>query len=84
MKEVTINEGKGRIRRAREKEKRTQKKNATTRSQERREGVANYGRKTMDQITSGDKPPQCCKNGKSQRRILGPVQNLEEHVRPDW
>lgn len=36
----------------------------------------------MDEKT--DKPPHCRKNGKHQRKILGPVPNLEEHVRPDW
>ena len=30
------------------------------------------------------KPPQRGKNGKSKRKILGPVQDLEEHVHPDW
>jgi len=35
-----------------------------------------------------DKPPQRVrnggKNGNHQRKILGPVENLEEHVRSDW
>ncbi|MBI5417359.1 methyltransferase domain-containing protein [Candidatus Poribacteria bacterium] len=34
--------------------------------------------------SSGDKPPQRSKNNKSQRKILGPVPNLEKHVHPDW
>jgi len=34
---------------------------------------------------SSDKPPQRTKNGKHHpRAFLGPVPNLEEHVRPDW
>jgi D-alanine-D-alanine ligase len=33
---------------------------------------------------SSDKPPQRGKNGKAKRKILGPVQDLEEHVHPDW
>jgi D-alanine-D-alanine ligase len=31
-----------------------------------------------------DKPPQRGKNGKSHPLSLGPVKNLEEHVRSDW
>jgi D-alanine-D-alanine ligase len=38
----------------------------------------------MDEKTSADKPPQRGKNGKQQRKILGPVINLEEYVHPDW
>jgi D-alanine-D-alanine ligase len=47
----------------------------------------------MDEKTSADKPPQRVKNGKHQkypsfsghqRKILGPVPNLEEYVHPDW
>jgi D-alanine-D-alanine ligase len=33
---------------------------------------------------SPDKPPQRGKNGKAKRKILGPVQDLEDHVHPDW
>ncbi|MBI4830060.1 MAG: methyltransferase domain-containing protein [Candidatus Lindowbacteria bacterium] len=38
----------------------------------------------MSEKTSADKPPQRSKNGERARRILGPVPNLEEYVRPDW
>ena len=38
----------------------------------------------MNKKTSADKPPQSGKSGKQLRKILGPVANLEEHVRPDW
>jgi len=38
----------------------------------------------MDAKASPDKPPQRGKNGKAKRKILGPVQDLEEHVHPDW
>ncbi|OGP59192.1 MAG: D-alanine--D-alanine ligase [Deltaproteobacteria bacterium RBG_13_61_14] len=38
----------------------------------------------MNEKKSSDKPPQRSKNGKHSRTILGPVPNLEEHVRPDW
>ena len=31
-----------------------------------------------------DKPPQRGKNGKHPVKVLGPVLNLEEHVRPNW
>jgi D-alanine-D-alanine ligase len=37
----------------------------------------------MNEKKSNGKPPHRGKNGK-QRKILGPVVNLEEHVRPDW
>lgn len=37
-----------------------------------------------DKKPSSDKPPQRGKNGKGKRKILGPVEDLEEHVRPDW
>jgi D-alanine-D-alanine ligase len=33
---------------------------------------------------SPSKPPQRGKNGKTKRKILGPVQDLEEHVHPEW
>jgi len=38
----------------------------------------------MNQKTSSDKPPQRRKNGKGRKIFLGPVPDLEEHVRPDW
>jgi len=38
----------------------------------------------MNQKTSLDKPPQRKKNGMDRRILLGPVLDLEEHVRPDW
>ncbi len=31
-----------------------------------------------------DKPPHCRRNGRHQKKTLGPVPNLEEYVRPDW
>jgi len=37
----------------------------------------------MSEKKSQGKPPQRGKNGK-QKKILGPVPNLEEHVHPDW
>jgi D-alanine-D-alanine ligase len=36
------------------------------------------------QKTTLDKPPQRKKNGKDRTKILGPVPDLEEYVRPDW
>jgi D-alanine-D-alanine ligase len=41
-------------------------------------------RNHTDTKSSPGKPPQRGKNGKAKRKILGPVQDLEEHVRPDW
>src|SRR4030042_1178325 len=38
----------------------------------------------MNQKTTSDKPPQRRKNGKERKVFLGPVPDLEEHVRPDW
>jgi D-alanine-D-alanine ligase len=38
----------------------------------------------METKASPDKPPQRGKNGKGKRKILGPVQDLEEHVHPEW
>ena len=38
----------------------------------------------MNQKASSDKPPQRRKNGKDRKIYLGPVPDLEEHVRPDW
>ncbi|MGB2782861.1 MAG: methyltransferase domain-containing protein [Atribacterota bacterium] len=38
----------------------------------------------MDQKTISDKPPQRKKNGKDRIKILGPVHDLEKHVRSDW
>ena len=42
----------------------------------------------MDQKTPldkpPDKPPQRIKNGKDRKKVLGPVSDLEAHVRPDW
>lgn len=38
----------------------------------------------MKKATIPDKPAPRHKNGRHQRRLLGPVPNLEEHVRPDW
>jgi len=38
----------------------------------------------MNQKTKSDKPPQQRKNVKDRKIILGPVLDLEEHVRPDW
>ena len=31
-----------------------------------------------------DKPPQRIKNGKDRKKVLGPVSDLEAHVRSDW
>jgi D-alanine-D-alanine ligase len=36
------------------------------------------------QKTTLDKPPQRKKNGKDRTKVLGPVPDLEEYVRPDW
>jgi len=38
----------------------------------------------MNGKTSVDKPAQGGKNNKRRGRLLGPVPDLEEHVRPDW
>ncbi len=38
----------------------------------------------MNGKTSVDKPAQGGKNSKRRGRLLGPVPDLEEHVRPDW
>ena len=38
----------------------------------------------MNQSSSLDKPPQRRKKGKERKIFLGPVSDLEEHVRPDW
>ena len=38
----------------------------------------------MNQTSSLDKPPQRRKKGKERKIFLGPVSDLEEHVRPDW
>ncbi|MDD5015508.1 MAG: methyltransferase domain-containing protein [Atribacterota bacterium] len=38
----------------------------------------------MNQNSSLDKPPQRRKKGKERKIFLGPVSDLEEHVRPDW
>ncbi|MBI5118928.1 methyltransferase domain-containing protein [Candidatus Poribacteria bacterium] len=42
----------------------------------------------MSEKTSADKPPQRGRNGdrhsERPKRVLGPVPNLEEYVRPDW
>jgi D-alanine-D-alanine ligase len=38
----------------------------------------------VDTKTSSEKIPQGGKNGKVKRKILGPVQDLEEHVHPEW
>ena len=38
----------------------------------------------MNQTSSLDKPPQRKKKGKERKVFLGPVSDLEEHVRPDW
>jgi len=38
----------------------------------------------MNQDSFSEKPPQRRKKGKDQKIFLGPVSNLEEHVRPDW
>lgn len=42
----------------------------------------------MDQKTPldkpPDKPPQRIKNGKDRKKVLGPVSDLEAHVRSDW
>lgn len=38
----------------------------------------------MNQKTTSDKPPQQRKSGKDRKVFLGPVPDLEEHVRPDW
>ncbi|MBN1255527.1 MAG: methyltransferase domain-containing protein [Deltaproteobacteria bacterium] len=45
----------------------------------------NFSLKTdRETKASTDKAPQRGKNGKAKRKILGPVQDLEEHVHPDW
>ncbi|MEM2958450.1 MAG: methyltransferase domain-containing protein [Candidatus Jordarchaeaceae archaeon] len=33
---------------------------------------------------AGDKPPSRGKNGKSQLKVLGPIDDLEQYVPPDW
>ena len=38
----------------------------------------------MEQKTSADKPPQRSRKGKDRKILLGPVSDLEEHVKPDW
>jgi len=38
----------------------------------------------MNQNSSLDKPPQRRKKDKERKIFLGPVSDLEEHVRPDW
>lgn len=38
----------------------------------------------MDEKASKQKPPNRVETARHRRRILGPVENLEEHVRPDW
>ena len=38
----------------------------------------------MNQNSSLDKAPQRRKKGKERKIFLGPVSDLEEHVRPDW
>jgi D-alanine-D-alanine ligase len=38
----------------------------------------------MNQKISSDKPPQRRKKDKDRKIFLGPVPDLEEHVRPDW
>lgn len=38
----------------------------------------------MNEKKNMEKPPQRAKNGKPPKKLLGPVHNLEEHVRPDW
>jgi len=35
-------------------------------------------------ISENNKSQQGMENGKKQRKILGPVSNLEEYIRPDW
>jgi len=35
-------------------------------------------------MSANNKPQQTMENGKKQRKILGPVSNLEEYIRPDW
>ena len=38
----------------------------------------------MTESSSTDKPPQRKKKNKEKKLFLGPVSNLEQHVRPDW
>jgi len=38
----------------------------------------------MNKKASKDKPPQCKGKVGHQRKVLGPIPTLEEHVRPDW
>lgn len=35
-------------------------------------------------MSANNKSQQSTENGKKQRKILGPVSNLEEYIRPDW
>lgn len=35
-------------------------------------------------MSANNKSQQSMENGKKQRKILGPVSNLEEYIRPDW
>jgi len=37
-----------------------------------------------DKPSSSGKPAAPVKNGKNQKKVLGPVANLEEHVQPEW
>jgi len=84
MKEVILNDGKGGIPRIRAKTERASETSATTESQKRGARVLRDRRRITDQKTSRGKPPRGGKNGKSQKKILGSIQNLEEYVRPDW
>lgn len=38
----------------------------------------------MQKKTFLDRPRPRGKNGRQERKVLGPVSNLEEHLRPDW
>ncbi len=38
----------------------------------------------MNELSSSEKPPQRKRKNKEKKLLLGPVSNLEQHVRPDW
>jgi D-alanine-D-alanine ligase len=48
------------------------------------ETKASLGKPPLEAKTSSSNPPQRGRNGKTKRKILGPVEDLEEHVHPDW
>jgi D-alanine-D-alanine ligase len=48
------------------------------------EATASPDKSPPETKTSPSKTPQRGKNGKPKRKILGPVEDLEEHVHPEW